>query len=129
MNGFCPSHEALEAASKRQEGILEQIRKENAEHRLHMVTALTELSERMQALSEIKATIRQHNERRDDDTRGCEEKRTEIWLALNDMKSRMDKRDGTALLVGTICTTLGGFIGWLVTVIFKNPPSAGPLVH
>ena len=116
----CPSHKSLEDAIRRQEVILEDLRKDNAEHRLHMATAIGKLCERVDQLVEVKDTLRSHNQRRDDDNRLCDKQRSELWVAVNATNSRLDRRDGATAIIASVCSAIGAAIGALVAIILKH---------
>jgi hypothetical protein len=120
MSEFCPSHDSFDKAIGRQEEILEAIRKNATEHQLYMAKTMAEFGAKVDALPEIKITLQEHNRRREDDTRGCEEKRAEIWVGMNGLKARMDRRDGTTAIVAGVCTAIGAVITMIISLFLKH---------
>ena len=120
MSDFCSSHEALDKAIRRQEDILEAIRKNAAEHQLYMAKTMAEFATKIHTLSEIKVTLREHNQRREDDGRNCEEKRAEIWVSMNSLKTRMDRRDGVTAIVAGVCKAIGATIAIMVNLFIRH---------
>jgi VanZ family protein len=120
MSEFCPSHDSFDKAIRRQEEILEAIRKNATEHQLYMAKTMGEFSTKIHTLAEIKSTLREHNQRREDDTRGCEDKRAEIWVGMNALKTRMDRRDGVTAIVAGVCTAIGATIAIMVNLFIKH---------
>ena len=119
MDLKCTSHQTIEKSVERQEIILERMRSDNAEHRLHMATQMSEICTKMDQLVEVKDTLRLHNQRRDDDNKSCEEQRTDLWIAINATNSRLDKRDGITAIVAAICSGIGAAIGAMLTIWAK----------
>jgi hypothetical protein len=119
MSEGCGNHKALEDSIVRQEAILEKFRSDNAEHRLHMVGQIGELSVKLDQLVEVKDTLRLHNQRWDDDNKTCELHRSGLWTAINLTNSRLDKRDGITAIVAAVFSGVGVVVGYIVTLLIR----------
>ncbi|KJR97279.1 MAG: hypothetical protein VR65_25455 [Desulfobulbaceae bacterium BRH_c16a] len=116
----CGSHERIDESISRQERILDEIKRENTSHLVEITRSLAEICEQLKSVAEIRATLGEHNRRRDDDTRSCEDKRTDIWIEMNRIKARQDKKDGSMVLVASFCTGVGAAVAWLLTWLQKH---------
>lgn len=117
----CGSHEYIDQSIKRQELILEQFRQSNQTHQLEMTKILSEISAELKAVGEIRGKQDEHNRRWNDDKVTCEEHRGEMWDAINNLKLRQNKKDGTMVVVASVSTSIGAAIAWLISWLQKNP--------
>lgn len=81
----CPSHEYIHNAVKRQEEILDEFRKENTEHNLHIASAVAEICTELKTIREIKTTQIDNMRRREDFSAACEGNRKELWEHINNL--------------------------------------------
>jgi hypothetical protein len=120
MAGKCESHERLDAAIKRQEEILEDFRKENAEHREYIAKVLGKIVEQVKTINEIKNTQLDNMRRRDLFTQSCEAKRADIFKKLNALEQRQNKKDGALIIIASICTGVGAGVSMLINWMQKQ---------
>ena len=116
----CPSHERVDASIQRQEEILDQIRIENHSHQLQITRGLAEITEQLKSIHEIRTTLTEHSRLRDEGRTSCERNRADMWTHINAIKTRQDKKDGSMILVASVCTGLGASVAWLLTWLQKN---------
>jgi len=116
----CPSHEHVDNSIKRQEDILDQIRVENHSHQLQITRVLTEITEQLKSIHEVKTTLVEHSRLRDEARAACERNRVAMWTDINNIKTRQDKKDGSMVLVASVCTGIGASVAWLLTWLQRN---------
>ena len=116
----CASHEYIDQSIKRQEGILEGFRRENVEHQLKMAEILSQMTEQLKGIGKIDSTLVEHNRRREDDKGTCEDHRADMWKHINAVEARQNKKDGTMVVVASVCTGIGAAVAWLLTWLQKN---------
>lgn len=100
--------------------MLEQIKAESTRHLVEITKVVAEICEQLKAVNEVRGTLGEHNRRRDDDIRSCEEKRDDMYQAINTIKDRQNKKDGAMVLVASVCTGIGAATAWLLTWLQKH---------
>jgi hypothetical protein len=116
----CLSHEHIDNSIRRQEEILQEIRRDNANHREKMSALVAEICTQLKTIQEIKTTQVDNMRRREDFAQACEEKREEIWVEINGLKQRQGKKDGSMLILAAVCTSVGSAAAWLITWLQKH---------
>lgn len=87
---------------------------------MEITKVVAEICEQLKAVNEVRGTLGEHNRRRDDDIRSCEEKRDDMYQAINTIKDRQNKKDGAMVLVASVCTGIGAATAWLLTWLQKH---------
>jgi hypothetical protein len=116
----CLDHIHVIKSGERQEAILEAFRNENAAFKEKISAMMAEICTQLKAIGEIKSTQVDNMRRREDFTRTCEEKRTELWEEITKIKEDQSEKKGMWIGISFICGLLGASSSWIVAWFQKH---------